>query len=157
LWLDRVRRDDARNERLLAVFWLGAVVLLVALGLNKQLDVQSLFTQELRDAANVQGWYDDRRRYQFAFVLSIAGTGVFSMGTVAWLLRGVLREVWMAVLGLGGLTSFVVIRTASFHHVDTFLHRITHAGNVALELSAIAMIAAGAGWALVSRSGKRRV
>ena len=156
LWRERTRPNDARNQRLLAVFWLVAFVLLLALGLNKQLDFQSLFTQELRDAAHLEGWYDDRRRYQFAFVVAIAGTGVLSVGTMAWMLRDVLRDVWMPVLGLGGLTSFVVIRAASFHHVDTLLRRITHAGNVALELMAIAMIAAGAWQALASRSRKRR-
>ena len=152
LRLERTRFDDARNHRLLALFWLAALVLLVGLGLNKQLDVQSLFTQELRDAAHVQGWYDDRRRYQFTFVVAIAGTGVVSMGTMAWILRGVLREVWMAGLGLGALASFVVIRAASFHHVDTFLRRLTYTGNVALELAAIVVIAAGAGRAVASGS-----
>ena len=46
---------DARNERLLAAFWLLAFIIVMALGINKQLDLQSLFTQELRDAARLQG------------------------------------------------------------------------------------------------------
>jgi hypothetical protein len=155
LWLERSHDERARAERLLAAFWLVAFAVLTALGFNKQLDLQSLFTQELRDAARLEGWYDERRRYQFFFVAAIAGAGVLTMGAMAWILRAKLREVWVAVLGLGGLTSFVVIRAASFHHVDTFLRRLTHAGNVALELSAIAMIAAGAWRALRSRSGDR--
>ena len=146
--LDRTRPIEAANERLLAAFWLLAFVLVAALGINKQLDLQSLFTQVLRDAAQVQGWYDDRRRYQFGFVLAIAGTSVVSIGTVAWIMRAVLDRVWLAVIGLGALSSFVVIRAASFHHVDLLLSRVTHRRIVAFELLAIAMIAAGAWRAL---------
>jgi hypothetical protein len=70
----------------------------------------------------------------------------------AWVLRNVLTRVWPAVLGLVLVTTFVVIRAASFHHVETVLNRMSGAGNVALELSDIAIVVAGAGWAL--RSGR---
>jgi hypothetical protein len=149
--LEQTHPREAENERLLACFWLLACVTLTALGVNKQLDLQSLFTQVLRDAAREQGWYDNRRRYQLAFVVAIASTGVMGVGAMAWVMRRVLDRVWMAVLGLGWMTSFVVIRAASFHHVETFLRSITHQGNVAFELSGIAMVAAGAGRALRSR------
>jgi hypothetical protein len=138
---------------LLAGFWLLTLTIVVALGVNKQLDLQSLFTQELRDAARLQGWYDERRGYQFDFVLAIAGTSLLGIGTMAWVLRGVLHRVWMAMLGLAGLTTFVVIRAASFHHVDAFVRGITHDGNVAFEFSAIALISAGAWRARRSTSG----
>ena len=154
--LERTHPHEAENERLLACFWLLACLTLTALGINKQLDLQSLFTEVLRDAAHEQGWYDNRRRYQFAFVVATAWAGVLGVGAMAWVLRRVLDRVWLAVLGLGWMTSFVVIRAASFHHFETFLRSITHAGNVAFELLGIAMVAAGAGWALRSRRGARR-
>jgi len=151
----RAARSDARllsashprqaaDERLLAAFWLLAFAVITALGINKQLDLQSLFTQVLRDAAHVEGWYGDRRRYQFAFVLAIAATSVVSIGTVAWVMRAVLDRVWLAVIGLGVLSSFVVIRAASFHHVDTILNHLSHRSIVVFELLAIAISAAGA-------------
>ena len=92
-----------------------------------------------------QGWYDDRRRYQFAFVVAIASGGVLGVGAMAWVWRRVLDRVWIAALGLGWMTSFVVIRAASFHHVETFLRGLTEAGNMAFEISGIAIVAAGAG------------
>jgi hypothetical protein len=153
--LDRTHPLEARDERLIAHFWLLACITLTALGINKQLDLQSLFTQVLRDTAHVQGWYEDRRRYQFDFVVAIAGVGVLTVGAMAWVLRRVLDQVWIAVLGLGWMTSFVVIRAASFHHVDTFLRNITRTGNTAFELSGIALVAAGAGRALRLRPGDR--
>ena len=73
--LERTSPRDARNERLLAASGCWPCMTLTALGINKQLDLQSLFTQVLRDAAHLQGWYDDRRRYQFAFVVVIAAAG----------------------------------------------------------------------------------
>lgn len=142
---------EARNQRLLARFWLLAGVMLIALGINKQLDVQSLFTEVLRNVAHVQGWYDERRRYQFRFVVGIAGAGVVGVAALAWALRDVIGRVWLAVVGLGWMTSFVIIRAASFHHVDSFLRSVTQVGNAALELSGILMIAAGAGLALRGR------
>lgn len=45
---------------------------------------------------------------------------------------------------LAWMTSFLLIRAASFHHVYTFLRSLPHWGNVALELSGIGMVAAGA-------------
>ena len=154
--LERTHRYAGESERLLAWFWLLACVTLTALAINKQLDLQSLFTQVLRDEARHQGWYADRRRYQLAFVVTIACGGVLSVGVMAWVWRRVLDRVWIAALGLGWMTSFVVIRAASFHHVETFLRSITHAGNVAFELSGIAMVAAGAGQALRLRRLRRQ-
>jgi hypothetical protein len=153
--LERSEPHQAANERRLAWFWLIACLTVTALGVNKQLDLQSLFTQTLRDAAHMQGWYDDRRRYQFRFVLAIAGAAVAGVGTMGWVLRPVLARVWIGILGLGWITGFVIIRAASFHHVDTFLRSISHAGNVAFELSGIAMVAAGARRVLQSRSDER--
>jgi len=151
--LDRIHPHEARHQRLLARFWLVACVTLTVLGVNKQLDLQSLFTQLLRDVAHQQGWYDSRRSYQFAFVVVIAGAGVVGVVAMAWVWRRVLDRVWIALLGLMWMMSFVVIRAASFHHVDTFLRSITRAGTVAFELSGIAMVAAGAVRALRSRRG----
>jgi hypothetical protein len=142
---------EAANERLVATFWLLAFAMVAALGINKQLDLQSLFTQVLRDAARVEGWYDERRRYQFAFVVAISGTSAVIIGTVAWIMRVVLDRVWLAVVGLGALSTFVVIRAASFHHVDAILNRLSHRGIVVFELLAIAITAAGAWRSLQSR------
>jgi hypothetical protein len=135
---------EAVSERRLAWFWLLACVMATALGINKQLDLQSLFTDVLREVAHAQGWYDDRRRYQFRFVVTIAGLGLLAVLTTSWMLRRVLARVWTAVLGLGWVTAFVVIRAASFHHVETFLQRFPPGMNAAFELAGIALVAVGA-------------
>ena len=49
------------------MFWLGTGLFLVLLGLNKQLDLQSLLTEAGRSLAQREGVYDARRLIQAVF------------------------------------------------------------------------------------------
>lgn len=124
-------------------FWAGVTVLLLLLGVNKQLDLQTWFTQTGRDLALSGGWYAQRRTLQFWFIVGVAGSAVLALG----LLRHALRRSWRryrpTCLGLGLLASFVVIRAASFHHVDAWLgQRWAHiSANGLLENSALLLLA----------------
>lgn len=129
-------------------FWLALAVMLFALGVNKQLDLQTWFTLTAKRIAQAQGWYEQRRFVQFAFIVLI---GIGSLAA-AWLgLRVVTRngpKLWLPLTGFCLLLCFVIIRAASFHHVDQFL-RFQLAGvkmNWLFELTGIAMVAAGAIW-----------
>ncbi|WP_333815034.1 isopropylmalate isomerase [Tabrizicola sp.] len=108
----------SRRERL---FWGGAAAVMLFLAVNKQLDLQTLLTMIGRCHAQLAGWYDDRRAVQKLFILAVAGGGVLSLGVLALVLRGILGRVWAALLGLGFVCVFVVIRAASFHHVDLLI------------------------------------
>lgn len=110
-------QNDRRERR----FWWIACAVLLFLALNKQLDLQSLLTMVGRCHASLAGWYEERRAVQRAFVLAVAGGGVVALVLLALLLRGILRRVWAALLGLGFVCGFVVIRAASFHHVDVLI------------------------------------
>lgn len=112
--------SDPRTRRERA-FWWGAAGILLALGVNKQLDLQSLMTMIARCHAQLSGWYDVRRIVQEAFIYLIAAGAVVVLGLMALLLRGILGRIWPALLGLGFVCLFVVIRAASFHHVDVLL------------------------------------
>jgi hypothetical protein len=48
--------------------WAAFAVVLLALGLNKQLDLQTAFTEVMRGLAREEGWYEARHQYQFAFI-----------------------------------------------------------------------------------------
>jgi hypothetical protein len=135
---------EAQQLRTLARFWLGLCALLLLLGVNKQLDLQSLFTEVLRDMAHAQGWYGERRKYQFLFVVAIALGGAGAAATLAYHLRHVVRRVALAIVGVCTLVSFVVIRAASFHHIDVLLRRGSLRLNWVLELSGILMLGAAA-------------
>jgi hypothetical protein len=127
-------------------FWLAVMLLMLALGFNKQLDLQTLFTQVGRDLAIAQGWYQDRRVVQAVF---IAGLVVGGAVMVAWMRRWI-GSAWdlyrLCAIGVAALLVFIIMRAATFHYVDRMLG-LSLAGlrvNVLLELGAIALVAAGA-------------
>lgn len=111
------RRAPPRDRAL----WLTLAGALALLACNKQLDLQSFFTQMMRDFAQRGGWYAHRRQAQLAFLagLTLAGTAV-----LAWLavrMRASAAGIRLAVIGIGCLFLFVLGRAASFHHVDAAL------------------------------------
>jgi hypothetical protein len=140
-----VRRSAfAQQEWLLVRFWGLVAVTMLALGLNKQLDLQTWFTEVLRDLARAQGWWEARRPFQVAFIalIGLCGTGVTVVLALA--MRQVLHRVVGALFGLGALVTFVIVRAASFHHVDVLLGRGRVRLNWVLELGGIALIAISA-------------
>ena len=134
------------GDTLLALCWVGLALLLAALGVNKQLDLQSLLTQFAKDLAHAQGWYEERRRVQVAFIAGISV--VFSIATAGgmWWLRAHLKRLRLALVGMAFLLTFVVVRAASFHDVDVLLYRATGPFklNWLFELGGIACIAINA-------------
>ncbi len=99
-------------------FWVGAAVALILLGFNKQLDLQTLVTQIGRDMAMRGGWYGERRVAQAAFVSALAVAGLVALVWLLWLVRRLPRATQAAGVGLVLLVVFIVIRGASFHHID---------------------------------------
>lgn len=137
--LARSAPPEAANQRLLTKLWVLATVVMVVLGINKQLDLQTWFTETMRDAARAQGWYEQRRELQVDFIGAIALAGALGTITLAYHVRRVADRVAGAVLGLGVIVSFVIMRAASFHHVDVPLGT----GSVRVfELAGIALV----GW-----------
>lgn len=114
-WASRFgRRRDRR-------FWVGTAVLLTLLGLNKELDLQTLLTDTARRLAHFEGWYEYRRLVQGAFLLLLAAAlTVAIIALIRWLRRSVL-PVKVAALGIALLFAFIVMRAGSFHHIDQWV------------------------------------
>ncbi len=129
--------------------WLGLLVLCAALGLNKQPDLQSLLTQIGKELAQSQGWYEARRSVQTIFVLGIGGAAVACAGVGLYWLRDRWAQLWPALVGVVLMAGFVVIRAASFHHVEWLPDGSVGpiALNGVIELGALACI----GWAALRR------
>jgi len=113
---------DQKSERQRRRIWLAVAGLMMCLCINKQLDLQSLFTDIGRLIARHQGWYEKRRGFQEIFVLGvIVGAGVFG-----WWFVSRCHEFWrrhkLLTTGLIFLLTFIVVRAISFHHVDMFIH-----------------------------------
>ena len=105
------------------IFWCACAALLVVLGFNKQLDLQGYITTAGRALAKQEGWFPVRRLVQAAFILAlgIVAAGVLA-SLVVWLRRSA-RTVKIAALGIVLLFAFVLMRAASFHHMDAWVTR----------------------------------
>ena len=130
------------EERKACKFWFVISLLMVFLGINKQLDLQSLFAEIGRQVAIAQGWYPDRRPVQFSFILAFT---TMAAGAFIWFARRhreFFRRYMLAFCGLFILLSFVVIRAAAFHHFDEVIQYDLHGikMNWVLELAGIYMI-----------------
>jgi hypothetical protein len=149
---ERYRRrslsDDTRFHQSIRAsrFWTIIVIVLVALGINKQLDLQSLFTAIVRYTAKEQGWYAERRGPQRLFIVGISVTALTIVGFMIFSLHGLDRWVKLAAAGAIMLLTFIVVRAASFHHVDMVLGRVLGGVRInhLLELGGISIIAAAA-------------
>jgi hypothetical protein len=102
-------------------FWIFLAIFLFLLGINKQLDIQSLFSEIGRVTAKKQGWYNDRRRFQSVFVIILFTLSLASIALIWWILRKQWHKFLFPLTGFLLLVSFILIRATSFHHVDRFL------------------------------------
>jgi hypothetical protein len=139
-------RAEAGRARWPRHFWLVLAVALALLSLNKQLDVQSLFTQVVRDWTKAHGWYERRRELQAAFICAIALVGLVALVLAPYVLRRQDTPRKVAVAGMIFLYSFIVIRASSFHHVDLALASTIGSVrlNWMLELGGIFTVSIGA-------------
>jgi hypothetical protein len=127
------------------LFWVCFTVLIVFLGFNKQLDLQSNFTEILRDMAKAHGWYEQRRPLQFLFVAFMALLLPILFFWVRLSLASSWRRFKIMWIGILLLLVFIVIRAASFHHVDLIFYQAIGSLRFyqALEIIAISMIFVG--------------
>jgi hypothetical protein len=141
---DRVCAAD--RFRLHRPFWWTLAAIMLLLGINKQLDLHTLLTSVGRQLARSQGWYTHRQTFQMWFVAGIAIAGLILLIWLGWTFRRMRRQYALPLFGILFLFAFVVVRAASFHHVDAILG--WRPGGVrmywVLELGGIACIAAAA-------------
>ena len=140
------------------MFWLFLSVLLFALAINKQLDLQSALTAVGRCVSQAQGWYAERRTFQLRFIIALIGASVLLALILFWAMRRELRHIWLALAGTALLLAFIAIRAVGFHHFDQFIgHEIGSVRvNWAFEIGGISMIGVNALYLLARRSGRKR-
>jgi hypothetical protein len=132
----------ANSGPLLPTFWFALCGVMAFLGVNKQLDLQSCLTQVGRSVAQSGGWYEMRRVVQAIFVLLMALVGAAIVVGAYFYIRGAWQRYRIAFFGVIYLVTFVIIRAASFHHVDVLL-KLNLFGlhiNHVLELGGIGLI-----------------
>jgi hypothetical protein len=92
-------------------------ILFCALGINKQLDLQTALTELGRVVASRQGWYDARQIVQVRFIIGVAMTCTTITVVLLFWARKSPASTWLALIG----TAIVLIRAATFHHIDRFI------------------------------------
>ena len=135
--------------------WRALGLALIALGINKQLDLQTLLTQVGREFARSGHWYEQRRALQQIFISVIAFTSILGSMAIILMFKNRSRGFRIASIGLVLLGAFVFVRAASFHHVDRFLGQFFLGArfNWIIELGGIAVIVLAA--AQTCRAGRR--
>lgn len=103
--------------------WRVLAVLMLVLAVNKQLDLQTALTATGRCLAQAQGWYDNRQTVQLAFILALLLAVSTALVATLIALRHKLRGNGLAILGMGVLGAFVMVRAVGFHHVDMLINR----------------------------------
>lgn len=137
-WLTRQSRER--------VFWNATSVLLIFLGVNELLDLQTVLTEVGREHAKANGWYGQHRQFQYIFIVSLALMATI-IGTLTLVYtRKTNSSVRVAFVGLVFIGMFVLARAASFHHFDEILGRsaIIFDWGSMQELFGIAIVASAA-------------
>jgi hypothetical protein len=140
---DRLFHSDLNRQKSL---WLVAAIILCALCVNKQLDLQSFITASARYYLRLLDLYELKRQIQVIFILTILGIGVVCALTLAVLFRSHFRAQGLVIAGLVFLMAFVAIRASSFHNMDALIRfRVLGISmNWIFEISGIALIAINA-------------
>jgi hypothetical protein len=98
--------------------WCLLAVVLLFLGINKQLNLQTLLIVLGRRAALAGGWYERRRWAQAVFAAAFALLGLCSLGFFAAHARRFIAQNRLAFLGVLVLLSFVVLRASTINHAN---------------------------------------
>lgn len=143
----RERLGAGEHGATLGLIWLAFAAVALAMGINKQLDLQTPFLAVSRELAREEGWYSVRRTVQW---IVIGGGLVGGLWMLTWLWRrGREAGGWSLRLALFGLTLllvFVAVRAAPVHadEVLNVRHPVPGKRHV-IELAAIACVGIAAG------------
>lgn len=103
-------------------FWLFMALILFVLGINKQLDLQSLLTTIGKYYAHRDGWYEHRRVIQVSLIIGILLSMLMLTLWFLFKVKKIVKANWLAVLGLSFLLVFVMLRATSFHQMDILIN-----------------------------------
>ena len=119
---------------------------LLLLGINKQIDLQSLLTVEGRRLAEGEGWFSQRRMVQGLFVLALGGIALLTASVLVKRSKDWSRAARSALVGLALIALFVLVRAALFYHLNLprDLIRFARTGAEFIELLGILIVSASA-------------
>ena len=136
------------------IWWLLAVVLLF-LGINKQLNLQTLMIVMGRRAAFAGGWYGHRRFVQAVFSAAFALIGLCLLRFFASYAKRFIGKNRLAFAGVIVLLFFVVLRASTINHAnelfganlkdESWAWMLELCGSILIALSAAAAVKSATG------------
>ncbi|HZM05704.1 MAG TPA: hypothetical protein VFC44_22115, partial [Candidatus Saccharimonadales bacterium] len=141
-----LKSSRAHCKKASAQLWGGTAGVLIFLGINKQLSLQTLMIDIGRRVAVVGGWFEYRRVVQaifcVAFLLTVLGFLIFFAAATKWFIK----ENPLAFIGISVLVFFVILRASTINHSDQLLgiNLMDKAWAWILEVCGSALIAAAA-------------
>jgi len=153
LGLEEVPRSNERRA------WRAMSVLLLVLGIIKQLNLLTALTAAGRVLARNQGWYEQRQFVQLVFIAVAAMTCLIAAITLLLWARNSPIPTRIALMGTSVVLGFVLIRAVSFHQVDRFIGErvLSLRWNWILEMSGISLVLFASQWRQVVHSISRSV
>ncbi len=139
----------ARNSKLSdKKIWYAISILFLGLGINKQLDLQSALTELGRVLAFDEEWYAQRQIVQLYFIIGVALFCGWAVITLLVWARHAPFSTWLALVGTSLVIGFVLIRAASFHHIDAFIGStvLGFRWNWILEMGGICVVLLASYW-----------
>ncbi|MBI5891014.1 MAG: hypothetical protein HZB47_10080 [Nitrosomonadales bacterium] len=145
----KCRKPPQPNKTMLPLetkLWWFLSIALGFLCINKQLDLQTAFTEIGRMISRREGWYAERRMYQEMFIAGLVLGGAFCACLLLALTWKMSRPIKLAMAGLCLLGVFILARASSFHHFDLFIGSsvLGIRWNWILEITGIGVIALAA-------------
>ena len=139
----RGRQHDRFQRAHHAQFWFMIGLFLVSLGINKQLDLQTLVIGTARSLSIDYGFYQYRHGIAIAFVGGLLLWGAISQAWLYSVLHRLHKTERLALIGLGVLFVFIAARAASFQHLDLFAQSplLAHRIYALMEILGIGCIA----------------
>lgn len=140
------RMSDAPNAE--RSTWALFGIAFVALGLNKQLDLQAALTDIGRIVVTRVGLMAHKGTLQVAFITLVVSICCATIFALSRTLRCAHPAARVASLGATLVVAFVAIRAASFHHIDEFIGStvLMVRWNWILEIGGIALVLIGSIW-----------
>lgn len=99
-------------------YWLLLLFILLALGVNKQLDFQVLIVEIARPIALHGGWYSSRRLVQAVFALLLTGMAGLFTAFVVILIRKHWEKNKLSLLGFLILFVYFIVEATSLGHLE---------------------------------------
>ena len=124
-------------------FWASAGLITLALGINKQADLQTDLSATVKSFLLEFGGYEHRRVLQLVFLGALA---LLALAGLYWMRRWFAHErTRVSAIGLALMATFVVLRAATFHLLDRWFgaEKLTAILGATLEWIALLVVAWG--------------